>query len=126
MTHKTFFKQDIIPPRVGKKKLRGYRRKATGEREVFKGVWEDRPHFCAICGAHIRIPRPWCFAHKLPKSTFPEFRLVPRNIELVCSMTCHATVDSYRKSRGFEWAEANREWLNNNKPCDPGDKERNT
>jgi len=104
---KTFFKSDVLPPKKAKKPWRPRARKATGERELFARVWADRPHRCEECGAPIREAAPWCFAHKLPKSTFPEFRLCDANVRLVCSLACHAAVDRQRKVKGAEWAAEN-------------------
>lgn len=96
--HRTFFKTDVLPAKKSKKPWRPKARKATGERELFAEVWAARPHRCELCGAPIREAAPWCFAHIKPKGTFPELRLDPSNIRLVCSMECHHEVDKRRKS----------------------------
>jgi len=46
---------------------------------------------------------PWCFAHRLAKFMYPDYRLMIENIALVCSIECHAKVD---KRTG--WEERNR------------------
>ncbi|MFO0190324.1 MAG: hypothetical protein ACK54F_03645 [Planctomycetia bacterium] len=64
------------------------KRKATGEKEVFREVWEERPHNCEICGVFIKEARAINFSHALPKGKFPEYRLDKRNIFLKCE-ECH-------------------------------------
>jgi hypothetical protein len=97
--------------KVKKKLWRQKARKATGELEMFSTIWQTRPHVCAECRAEIKEAAPWCFSHKLPKSTFPEYRLVQANISLVCSIKCHAAVDRQRKEMTAEWVEENERWL---------------
>ncbi len=111
----TYWKSQQLPAKKAKKPWRPKARKATGEREVFARVWADRPHRCEECGAPIREAAPWSFSHKLPKSTFPEYRLCDANIRLVCSLECHAAVDRQRKSRTAEWIANNQAWLESSK-----------
>lgn len=110
----TYWKSQQLPPKKAKKPWRSKARKATGERETFAAVWAGREHRCEICGAPIREAAPWCFSHKLPKSTFPEYRLIPQNLALVCSVECHAAVDRQRKLRTQEWIADNERWLKDN------------
>lgn len=83
------------------------------ETEVFKTIWNNRPHWCEQCGVIIdkalvpfiwsedpatkekvqKLIRPECFAHKLAKGMYPQHRLNPENIALVCSFDCHALID---------------------------------
>lgn len=63
------------------------------EKDLFMTVWNNRLHNCAICSASIREPQSRCFAHILPKGTYPKYRLYDNNILLVCSIECHAEVD---------------------------------
>lgn len=82
------------------------------ETEVFKTIWNERLHCCQKCwiimewaleafrwiddakGEKVqRLIRPECFAHLLAKKMYPEHRLDPRNIRLVCSKTCHKLTD---------------------------------
>lgn len=72
------------------------RRKATGEREAFKAIWESRPHVCERCGAKISEAKAVNFAHVLPKSRRPDLRLDPSNIRLVCR-ACHMAEHSAGK-----------------------------
>ena len=64
------------------------KRKATGEKEVFKEIWDERPHECYICGVFINEARAINFSHALPKGKFPEFRLRKDNIFIKCA-ECH-------------------------------------
>lgn len=76
------------------------RRKATGEREAFKAVWESRPHICERCGAKISEAKPVNFAHVLPKSQRRDLRLDPSNIQLVCR-ACHMEEHSAGKVNDY-------------------------
>jgi 5-methylcytosine-specific restriction endonuclease McrA len=64
------------------------KRRATGEAEVFRQIWDTRPHLCEQCGALIREARAVNFAHVIPKSRRPDLRLEPSNIRLLCA-PCH-------------------------------------
>lgn len=64
------------------------RRRQTGEREVFLRIWEDRPHCCEVCRVAIAEAKAGNFSHILPKGTYPERRLDPANIALLC-LDCH-------------------------------------
>ena len=83
------------------------------QRELFAHVWATTPHTCA-CGARIHQPLAYCFAHRLPKSTYPEYRLVPCNIELVCSLPCHHAVDARRKAESWAWRREAEAWCRAN------------
>lgn len=68
-------------------------RKPTGEAEVFKQVWEERPHNCETCGCTIGPdPIPTYFSHIIRKSKSEELRLEKDNILLEC-FKCHFTWD---------------------------------
>ena len=74
------------------------RRKATGEAEVFREIWEEREHFCENldCGVFLGDEaRAGYFSHNKPKSTHPELRLDKTNIDLLC-LKCH---DGWRGSK---------------------------
>ena len=113
------------PPKAAKKKWRPGPRKATGELAIFEYVWITRERKCEICSARIHEFKAWRGAHKLPKGTFPEYRLIPQNIALVCSVECHGAVDRQRKSRTQEWISENEKWIakngDPNKLYKPGD-----
>lgn len=71
------------------------------ETELFRKIWDERPHVCEQCGDPIRqvflgksLIKPQCFAHKLSKGRYPEHRYNPKNIGLVCSIECHHEQDA--------------------------------
>lgn len=64
-------------------------RKATGERELFLKIWEERSHYCQHCGMYLgEEPKSFYFSHIKGKGAYPELRLDPNNIELLC-YECH-------------------------------------
>ena len=76
---------DPKPEKVLKaKKPYKYIRKPTGEAEVFKMIWEERPHKSQIGGEKITEAKPINFLHVLPKAKnkYPEFKLLKQNIVL--------------------------------------------
>lgn len=75
------------PKPEGKKKEKKpyrYKRKATGEKEVFDIIWKERPHASQISGTKIKEPKPINFLHVLPKAQnkYPKFKLLKQNIVL--------------------------------------------
>lgn len=61
-------------------------RKATGERDMFLEIWNERPHNSQLSGRPL-LPighRDWIkqFLHVLGKGTYPELRLCKDNILL--------------------------------------------
>ncbi len=67
---------------IKKSKIKkGYKR--TGELEVFKEIWEERPRICFVSGEAIKGFNVQCFAHVLPKGSFPTLRLEKYNIVLL-------------------------------------------
>jgi galactose-1-phosphate uridylyltransferase len=72
--------------------------KEGSEVSVYKKVFAKRKH-CVICSQEVDaiegdLPPSWCFAHILAKKNYPHLRLFPNNIAFVCSLKCHAEVDS--------------------------------
>ncbi len=91
-----------------KKKPIQYRRKRTGETEVFKIIWEeatkDSQATCFVCGKNIMEPAASNFAHILPKALnkYPLFKLNPDNIKLFCHdsySSCHHRFDKEPRSK---------------------------
>ena len=73
--------------------------KATGEAEVFRKIWAERPHICTNCRDTLgHEARAWFFAHIIPKSRAPALRLVPENIRLLCR-ECHFLLDQGTKEQ---------------------------
>lgn len=60
-----------------------YKRKPTGELEVFKSIWSERPHFSQVSGKFLGDDlNVSFFSHILPKSHYKRFRLNKQNIVL--------------------------------------------
>ena len=103
------FKPNPKPEKAEKKPKKGlsYKRKNTGEKEIFESIFAERPHFCQICFTPIGDPVPTNFPHILPKgqNKYPKFKLNPDNILLSCC-DCHFLLDHARKSiiNSPDWA----------------------
>ena len=67
-------------------------RKKTGELELFKEIWDKRPHVCTVCDARLPMFTVRFFAHILGKGTEPAARLDPDNIDIMC-YPCHYRYD---------------------------------
>jgi hypothetical protein len=67
---------------VNKKKKYTYKKKATGEGDLFRSIWESRERISFV----TRLPLPteeaysYYFSHVLKKGTYPKFRLNEKNI----------------------------------------------
>ena len=59
------FKKKPIPKISEKKKKR--LKENGSESDLFRKIWEERPHYCEICGTMIPEPKPESFAHRLGK-----------------------------------------------------------
>ena len=55
----------------------------TGELELFKSIWNERPHISEISGLPIQRFDPTSFHHILTKGAYPEARLDKDNIIIV-------------------------------------------
>lgn len=64
------------------------KKRKTGELEVFKQIYEERPNICEWCGTYINEFSVANYHHIKPKSRFPELRLVKENIIKIC-FDCH-------------------------------------
>jgi len=61
-----------------------YRRKRDGQTEIFKEIWEERPHICQVTGVYLGdVAEAIFFSHVIPKSICNKLRLDKRNIWLV-------------------------------------------
>ena len=61
------------------------KRKPTGEKELFKQLWKERPHKCVECGKNLGpIMRPIYMSHYISKGSAPILRLDPENIDILC------------------------------------------
>ena len=110
-------KRSPLPPPTKPLAQMGKKRKERiltegSETDMNREIWNTRPHWCECCGVIIekalepfrwienakgervqKLIRPECFAHKLAKGKYPQHRLKPDNIALVCSRACHAQID---------------------------------
>ena len=60
------------------------KRKASGEKEVFAEIWDERPHECQLCGIGIHEATASNFSHLLPKGMYPEHKKNKDNIWIMC------------------------------------------
>ena len=75
------------------------RRKPTGEKKLFFKIWSERPHICVNCKDYLgHEARAHNFAHIKPKGLYPELRLDPSNIMLLC-YACHYAYDFQGKDK---------------------------
>lgn len=91
------------------KKPKGLKKeyKPTGEYEVFKMIWGERPHKSEISGRDLEAffgTDFWvnCFAHILNKGLYGKFRLLKENICL-CHPDEHQLIDSSTKEHRQEY-----------------------
>lgn len=63
-----------------------YKKKPTGELEVFKKIWDERGPYSQVSGQYLGEFNICHFAHIIPKAKnkYPHFKLNPENI---CLMT---------------------------------------
>ena len=62
--------------------------------DVFYAIWKKRPHLSEVSGNYLGMePLSAHFHHILPKSKYPELRLVEENIILL-TLDEHANVES--------------------------------
>jgi len=58
--------------------------KPTGESVMFETIWNTRPRVSFITGLPLGMEaRSFFFAHVLPKSTYPDYRLLMENVVLL-------------------------------------------
>lgn len=82
-----------------------YKKRNTGERQIFLEIWKERPHLCENCGSNLgETPRNYMFSHIKAKSICPSLRLDKSNIRLLC-WDCHYALDF----RGKEYYEQRKD-----------------
>lgn len=102
------WRSDPKPPKREKKVKQPLKRtrikkkfKPSGERAVFKFLWDTKPHICEHCNVPLgNTGHAWNFAHKIRKSKNEAQRLNPDNIMLHC-LSCHQELDQGTKE-GYE------------------------
>lgn len=104
-TKYSFIKDDKPSVLVEKRRLFSIseRKKATGEKEIFKEIAETQEHSCFVCGRTIGELTVSNFAHILPKALnkYPLFKLNIDNIKLFCHdsySSCHHRFDKEPRS----------------------------
>lgn len=60
-----------------------YIKKPTGELELFKDIWNTRPHISFLTSSPLGFFNVSYFAHILPKGKYPKAKLDPENIVLL-------------------------------------------
>ena len=70
------------------------------ETDLFKKIWNERPHQCEKCGYVLKEPKPHNFDHKISKSRWEEYRLDPTNIQIFC-FSCHYKKTFWLKYKGI-------------------------
>jgi len=71
--------KDVKKSSIVKKK-----EKPTGESVMFETIWNTRPRVSFITGLPLGMEaRSFFFAHVLPKSTYPDYRLLMENVVLL-------------------------------------------
>ena len=99
-----------------------YKRKKTGELELFLELWDERPHVCQVSGDYLPEFSVGCMAHCLTKGAYGSMRLNKKNIIFMRydlhHMYDHQT-DKAKKDPRFKWvfelAEELRSESNSNK-----------
>ena len=76
------------------KKRKPFIRAVTGELELFKEIWNERPHISEMSGIKIPMFDIRCFHHILTKQAYPQYRLVKENI-VILTRHEHATVHAH-------------------------------
>ncbi|MEQ9091829.1 MAG: hypothetical protein RIE52_12105 [Balneola sp.] len=52
---------------------------------LFKEIWNERPHRCAVCGYPIYEAKAHNFSHIRSKGARPDLKMDKDNIEILCS-----------------------------------------
>lgn len=65
------------------------------ETEIHNSIWIKRLHNCEECRIYItsHMYGPHCFAHRLSKGMYKQYRYLEENYALVCSIKCHHLID---------------------------------
>ena len=77
-----------MPPKKGKQPLKRTPikkvKKATGEKDIFEEIAEERDWICFVSSVILRELKPQQFMHVLPKALnkYPLFKLYKKNIQL--------------------------------------------
>ena len=93
--------QKVIKPKKGL----SYKKKPTGEKEIFEKIWEERGPYSEISNEHLGEFCIAYFAHILPKgqNKYPKFKLEPLNICIMSFDQHHLWDNDRSKCAGPEW-----------------------
>ena len=72
-----------------KKRLSGY-----SEKDMFKDIWNERPHICVDCNRYLQEAKAHNFSHIKSKWSRPDLRMDKDNIEILC-FRCHFKKDHW-------------------------------
>lgn len=100
------FKSDLKPEKVKKVKKKYYfKKKPTGEKEMFENIWEERGPYSQIDGSFLGEFNISLFAHILPKgqNKYPKFKLNSDNCYLMNIIQHHNWDNARHKCTGPEW-----------------------
>ena len=100
------FTPDIKPDKVIKAKAPyKYKKKPTGEKEIFEAIFAERGPYSQISGQFLGDFNPSLFAHILPKgqNKYPKFKLNPDAICLMTIIEHHNWDNARHKCTGPEW-----------------------
>ena len=68
--------------------------KNNEQKEFFLRMWEERPHICELCEAHLGYePMAYYFSHILGKGAYPRIKLLEKNLMFNC-FKCHREWDA--------------------------------
>lgn len=89
--HKGMSQAEVYQQRSRERlKLKGKKIRVTGELDMFKEIWEERPHYCIECGIFLGNElNVSYFSHRKSKGSSPELRLNKDNIDLLCKEHHH-------------------------------------
>ncbi len=100
------FRPDPKPEKVIKpKKVYQYKKKPTGEKDLFEAIWLERGPYSQIDGSFLGEFNVSYFMHIIPKAKnkYPNFKLNPECIVLGDIIQHHNWDNARHKCTGPEW-----------------------
>ena len=100
------FTPDLKPEKVIKPKTAyKFKKKPTGEKDIFDKIWSEREHVSEINGEPLGEFNVFFFAHILPKgkNKYPHFKLREDNTCLMTIAQHHNWDNARHKCTGPEW-----------------------
>lgn len=101
----TFNPQPKFEKVIKIKKGLSYKKKPTGEKDIFEKIFEERGPYSQISGAFLGEYNVSFFAHILPKgqNKYPHFKLIPENIILMTIDEHHCWDNARHKCIDLQW-----------------------